>query len=93
MAKTKITLGERLKDLRVGKDMTLAELAGATGIPLSTLKRLEGKDDYRAGHPDIAALAKFFGVSTDYLFDLTDTKNTKMPTSVRCICPMIPLNF
>ena len=74
MAKTKITLGERLKDLRVGKDMTLAELAGATGIPLSTLQRMEGKDDYRAGHPDVAALAKFYGVSTDYLFDLTDNK-------------------
>lgn len=74
MAKVKLSLAERLKDLRVEKDMTLAELAGATGIPLSTLQRMEGKEDYRAGHPDITILAKFYGVSTDNLFDLTDDK-------------------
>ena len=54
--------------------MTLSDLAGATGIPLSTLQRAEGQDDVRVGYQDIAALAKFYGVSTDYLFDLTVNK-------------------
>lgn len=72
--KTKLTLQEKLRDLRDEKKITLSDLAGATGIPLSTLQRMEGNDDYRAGHPDITILAKFYGVSTDYLFDLTDNK-------------------
>ena len=54
--------------------MTLSDLAGATGIPLSTLQRTEGQDDVRVGYQDIAALAKFYGVSTDYLFDLADNR-------------------
>ena len=54
--------------------MTLSDLAGATGIPLSTLQRMEGKDDIRTGYQDVATLAKFYGVSTDYLFGLTDNR-------------------
>ena len=60
--------------MRDEKKMTLFDLAGATGIPLSTLQRAEGQDDVRVGYQDIAALAKFYGVSTDYLFDLTDNR-------------------
>jgi transcriptional regulator with XRE-family HTH domain len=72
--KIKLTLQEKLKDLRVEKDMTLSDLAGATGIPLSTLQRTEGQDDVRVGYQDIAALAKFYGVSADYLFGLTGNR-------------------
>ena len=54
--------------------MTLSDLAGATGIPLSTLQRTEGQDDVRVSYQDIAALAKFYGVSADYLFGLTDNR-------------------
>jgi transcriptional regulator with XRE-family HTH domain len=72
--KIKLTLQEKLKDLRVERNMTLSDLAGATGIPLSTLQRTEGQDDVRVGYQDIAALAKFYGVSADYLFGLTDNR-------------------
>ncbi len=63
MAKIKLTRGERLKGLRVEKGFTLAERAGATKIPPSTLNRLANKDDCRAGHPDITILVKLYGVS------------------------------
>ena len=43
--KTKLTLKEKLRDLRDEKKMTLSDLAGATGILLSTLQRMEGKDE------------------------------------------------
>ncbi len=72
--KTELTLQEKLRDLRDEKKMTLSDLAGATGIPLSTLQRAEGQDDVRVGYQDIAALAKFYGVSADYLFGLTDNR-------------------
>jgi len=72
--KTKLTLQEKLRDLRDEKKLTLSDLAGATGIPLSTLQRAEGQDDVRVGYQDITALAKFYGVSTDYLFGLTDNR-------------------
>jgi len=72
--KAKLTLQEKLRDLRDEKKMILSELAEATGIPLSTLQRMEGQDDVRVGYQDVAALAKFYGVSADYLFGLTDNR-------------------
>ena len=70
--KVELTLQEKLRDLRDEKKMTLSDLEKAIGIPISTLQRLEGQDDIRASYQDVAALAKFYGVSTDYLFGLTD---------------------
>lgn len=72
--KVKLTLQEKLRDLRDEKKMTLADLSEAINIPLSTLQRMEGQEDVRVGYQDIAALAKFYGVSADYLFDLSDNR-------------------
>ena len=72
--KIKLTLQEKLRDLRDERKLTLSDLSGETGIPLSTLQRTEGQDDMRVGYQDIAALAKFYRVSTDYLFGLTDNR-------------------
>ena len=72
--KIKLTLQEKLRDLRDEKKMTLSDLSEETNIPLSTLQRIEGQDDVRVGYQDVAALAKFYGVSTDYLFGLTDNE-------------------
>ena len=72
--KIKLSLQEKLRDLRDERKLTLSDLSGETGIHLSTLQRTEGQDDVRVGYQDIAALAKFYGVSTDYLFGLTDNR-------------------
>ena len=74
LVKIELTLQEKLRDLRDEKKMILSELEEATGIPASTLQRIEGQDDIRASYQDIAVLAKFYGVSTDYLFGLTDNR-------------------
>jgi len=37
-----------------------------------TLQRMESNEDIRVGYQELATLAKFYGVSTDYLFGLTD---------------------
>lgn len=70
--KTRITLGEKLKDLRVERDLRLADVSESTGISSSTLQRLEADEDMRIGYQNIEVLARFYGVSTDLLFGLTD---------------------
>ena len=69
---TKLTLGEKLKDLRIGKDLKLADVEAATGISTSTLQRIEADADIRVGYQDIETLTRFYDVSADYLFGLTD---------------------
>lgn len=59
---TRLTIPERLKDLRVAeKRMSLQELSDATGIPSSTLGNL-------------LTLADFYQVSTDYLLCRTELR-------------------
>ena len=71
----KLTVRERLKDLRVERGLTLEQLAEATGISKSALGKYES-DDYKDISPySIVELAKFYGVSTDYLLGLTEQKN------------------
>ena len=72
---TKLSIPERLKDLRVvDKHLTLEQLAEQTGLSKSALSKYES-DDYKDISPfAIATLAEFYGVSTDYLMGLTDNK-------------------
>ena len=73
--KCKITLQERLKDLRVAHKLNLEELAKLTGISKSALGNYEN-DDYREiNHGNLVVLAQFYKVSTDYLLGLTENKN------------------
>ena len=63
----------RIRDLREDKDLTQAEM----GKILSCSQRVYS--DYERGELDIPTailikLAKFHGVSTDYILELTDEK-------------------
>lgn len=71
----KLTIPERLKDLRVvDKHLTLEQLAEQTGLSKSALGKYE-TDDYKDISPfAIATLADFYGVSTDYLMGLTENR-------------------
>jgi len=68
----KLSIQEKLKDLRVARDLTLSELSAATGIASSTLGEYE-KNDYKdiTSH-SLEVLAKFYGVSIDYLMGITE---------------------
>ena len=70
---TKLSIPERLKDLRVvDKHLTLEQLAEQTGLSRSALGKYES-DDYKDISPfAIATLAEFYGVSTDYLMGLSE---------------------
>ena len=73
---TKLSIPERLKDLRVvDKKLTLEQLAEQTKLSKSALAKYES-DDYKDISPfAIATLAEFYGVSTDYLMGLIENKN------------------
>lgn len=72
---TKLTIQEKPKDLRVERHLTLEQLAEETGISKSALGKYES-DDFKDISPfSIVTLAKYYGVSTDYLLGLTETKN------------------
>ena len=71
---TKLTIGERLKDLRVERDMNQKDVENQAGIPTSTLSTYENDT---AGNVNVAAiikLAEFYDVQPEYLLCLTDNK-------------------
>ena len=71
----KLTIQERLKDLRVECGLTLEQLSAETGISKSALGKYEA-DDFKDISPfSMVELAKFYGASTDYLLGLTEQKN------------------
>lgn len=62
--KCKITLQERLKDLRFSHNLNLQELAKITGISKSALGNHENDDYKEINHGNLVVLAQFYNVST-----------------------------
>ena len=61
--------------MRIDKGLKLEELAAATGISKSALGSYEKDEIKEINHGSLVTLAKFYGVSTDYLLCLTENKN------------------
>ena len=70
-----LTIQERLKDLRVERGLTLEQLAEQTQLSKSALRSYEADEYKDISHYDLIKLAKFYGVTADYLLGLTETKN------------------
>lgn len=81
----KLTIGERLKDLRVERKLTLEELADAVGISKSALGKYESDNGKDISPYSIVRLADFYGVSADYLMGRTETKITQTQLWMSCI--------
>ena len=71
----KLTIGERLKDLRVAKKLTLEQLSTEVGISKSALGKYESDNGKDISPYSISMLADYYGVSSDYLMGRTETKN------------------
>ena len=71
----KLTIGERLKDLRVERKLTLEQLADEVGISKSALGKYESDNGKDISPYSISLLADYYGVSSDYLMGRTETKN------------------
>ena len=70
-----LSIQERLKDLRVECGLTLEQLAEQTHLSKSALGSYEADDFKDISHYALIKLAKFYGVTADYLLGLTETKN------------------
>lgn len=74
--KCKVSIPERMKDLRVERHLSLKELEAAVGISKSALGSYESTEGCKEiNHGSILKLADFYQVSTDYLLCLTDNRN------------------
>lgn len=69
-----LTIQERIKDLRLDRDLTLKELEEQTGLSSSALGSYETDDDKDISHYALIKLAKFYGVTVDYLLGLSEMK-------------------
>ncbi|MBR4766159.1 MAG: helix-turn-helix transcriptional regulator [Clostridia bacterium] len=66
-------VAERVRDLRRENNLSMEQLGKAVNVDKSTVSRIENGEPFKC---DIAlSLAEYFGVSTDYLFGLTDDKS------------------
>ena len=66
-------LGDRLKNLRTSKGLTQKQVAERIGIAMSTLSGYELEDK----HPSyftLMKLARLYGVTTDYLLGMEETR-------------------
>ena len=64
---------QRLEDLRIDADKTQQEIADVLNCKREVYRRYE-KGIHEIPVWAVIALAKYYGVSTDYLLGLSDTK-------------------
>lgn len=62
-------LGEKLRDLRKQKGLTLEKLAHAAGLSKSYLWELENRESQRPSAEKLTALADVLGVSASYFIE------------------------
>lgn len=73
-------LGDRVRELREGRNMTQTELSEMLGMKTyTTVSKWEKNENFPKGK-DLKKLAEIFDVTSDYLLGLTDSKLKKITT-------------
>lgn len=72
--KCKLSIQEKLKDLRIERNLRLEELAEATGLSRSALGSYETNEDKDISHTAIITLAEYYEVSCDYLLGFSENR-------------------
>lgn len=70
-------------DLKNEKDVKLADIEKAIGISVPTLSRFTTDEMTSIAYQDLIKLAKYFGVSMDYLCGMTNHRNYRN-TGIKC---------
>ncbi|WP_147564670.1 helix-turn-helix domain-containing protein [Clostridium tyrobutyricum] len=70
-----MSLGQRIKHLREELDLTQEELGKILNVSKPTISRYEA-DTNEPNTETLKTIAKYFNVSTDYLLENTNIKNT-----------------
>lgn len=91
----KLTRGERFKDARTvhnkNGNQSMDKVYAATGVSASMITDLEDDDKNRdVGYEKIVALAKHYGVSSDYLLGLSPNPTTNK--DIDAVCQFTGLN-
>lgn len=76
-----VSLGKRIKELREQKNLTQRELAEIMRYKTTRSVQLIEADEQSLDNRQLIALAKYFGVSTDYLLGISDNPNPDSTTS------------
>lgn len=69
-------LGDKIRELRKAKGLTLEQLGDATGSSKSYIWELENRSPPRPSIDKIAKIAAVLGVTADYLADQTESSPT-----------------
>ena len=67
-------MGEKLKSLRIEKNLTQKQVADRIGLAISAVSSYESGTRYPS-YDVLVKLARIFHVSTDYLLGITNTRN------------------
>ena len=81
--KCKLSIQEKLKDLRIEKGLSLQELSEQTGISRASLGNYETDDYKEISHKAIITLADFYGVTSDYLLGITENREQHPAKDIR----------
>ena len=73
----KLTLPEKLKDLRMEHSLSLEQLAEATQMSRSALGTYETDETREIGGENLRTLAEYYHVSADYLLGIINTKKCR----------------
>lgn len=69
-----VNMGEKLKSLRIEKNLTQKQVADRIGLAISAVSSYESGTRYPS-YDVLIKLARIFHVSTDYLLGITNTRN------------------
>ena len=69
-----VNMGEKLKSLRIEKNLTQKQVADRIGLAISAVSSYESGTRYPS-YDVLVKLARIFPVSTDYLLGITNTRN------------------
>ena len=69
-----VNMGEKLKSLRIEKNLTQKQVADRIGLGISAVSSYESGTRYPS-YDVLVKLARIFHVSTDYLLGITNTRN------------------
>ena len=69
-----VNMGNKLKALRIEKNLTQKQIADRIGLAISAVSSYESGTRYPS-YDVLVKLARIFHVSTDYLLGMTNTRN------------------
>ena len=69
-----VNMGEKLKSLRLEKNLTQKQIADRIGLAVSAVSSYESGSRYPS-YDVLVKLSRIFHVSTDYLLGITDKRN------------------